>query len=256
MGMVMPMRWSPIFVRKKIVNKSRYAQYKYFTTKHDSMLDSSFRPHVLPVIWERFPSYRALSVTVKGYKPTLPLVAPKIECAAWCEKHIEAWREAYRQFGATPKKTPPSLESLFKRYKRDGALPVINDLVDTYNALSLNWGAPFGGEDAAHYRGSPYLAVADGTEMFDTMRDGELVNESPDSGEVVWRDDMGVTCRRWNWRQCRRTGLTSNSQDLWFVIDRLAPMPIDDLIKAGGALRDSLLSASPHAQINLELLTP
>ena len=196
------------------------------------MLDSSFRPHVLPVIWERFPSYRALSVTVKGYVSTLPLVAPKIECAAWCEKHIEAWREAYRQFGATPKKTSPSLESLFKRYKRDGALPVINDLVDTYNALSLNWGAPFGGEDAEHYCGSPYLAVADGTELFDTIRDGELVNESPD------------------------IGLTSNSQDLWFVIDRLVPMPIDDLIKAGEALRDSLLSASPQAQINLELLAP
>ena len=205
-------------------------------------------------MWNRFPSYRALSVTVKGYAPASRLVTPKIECARWCDDHVEAWRGAYRAFGATPKKTPSSLESLLKRYNRDGALPVISDLVDTYNALCLSWGAPIGGEDAACYVGSPRLTIADGTESFDTAKDGEVVIEHPEPGEVVWRDEVGVTCRRWNWRQCKRTALTTASQDLWFVIDRLEPMAIEDLEKAGDALCARLLSASPQSVIRMELL--
>ena len=109
-------------------------------------------------------------------------------------------------------------------------------------------------EDAAHYRGSPYLALADGTEPFDTMRDGVLISEHADAAEVIWRDDIGVTCRRWNWRQCKRTALTEQSRDLWFVIDRLEPMPLDALMNAGSELKARLLSASPHAEVSLEVL--
>lgn len=32
--------------------------------------------------------------------------------------------------------------------------------------------------------------------------------EHPRPGEVIWRDDAGVTCRQWNWRQCTRTRIT------------------------------------------------
>jgi DNA/RNA-binding domain of Phe-tRNA-synthetase-like protein len=32
--------------------------------------------------------------------------------------------------------------------------------------------------------------------------------EHPEPGEVIWRDDDGVTCRCWNWRQCVRTRIT------------------------------------------------
>lgn len=47
--------------------------------------------------------------------------------------------------------------------------------------------------------------------------------EHPEIGEVVWRDDAGVTCRRWNWRQGRRTALTEESTTALFIIDALAP---------------------------------
>jgi hypothetical protein len=39
-----------------------------------------------------------------------------------------------------------------------------------------------------------------GEEPFDAVANGETVAEYPEAGEVVWRDDAGVTCRRWNWR--------------------------------------------------------
>jgi len=220
------------------------------------MLETSFRPHISPAIFERFPHYRAISVVVMGYAPTSKLIAPAVQPAQWCEAHIEAWRDAFRAFGANPKRTASSLESLYRRFHKDAALPVINDLVDAYNALCLCWGAPFGGEDLSKYAGAPHLTLADGSETFDTAKDGQLITEHPEPGEIIWRDELGVTCRRWNWRQCKRTTLTADSRDLWFVIDRLSPMPLDALQRAGQALSDCLLAASPQAQIGIERLGP
>lgn len=218
------------------------------------MPEISFRPHVSEAVLTRFPHYRALSVVVMDYLPATPLIAPAIQCAEWCEAHIESWRETFRAFGANPKRTASSLESLYRRYHKDGALPIINDLVDTYNALCLGWGAPFGGEDLSKYVGVPQLTIADGSETFDTAKDGQLITEHPEPGEIIWRDDVGVTCRRWNWRQCKRTTLTPESRHLWFVIDRLPPMPLEALHMAGQALQDCLLAASPNATVRLELL--
>jgi DNA/RNA-binding domain of Phe-tRNA-synthetase-like protein len=220
------------------------------------MLDSNFRPKISETIWERFPDYRALSVLVLDFEPTQKLVAPPIQLAGWCEEHIDAWREAYKKFGAVPKKTPSSLESLFKRYTKEGELPAISDMVDSYNALSLCWGAPFGGEDILKYSGMPRLVIADGHETFDTVREGVAVIETAEVGEVVWKDDVGVTCRRWNWRQCRRTAVTGETRNLWFVIDRLNPMPIDSLKLAGEALASLLQNASPNSSVKVDLLAP
>lgn len=220
------------------------------------MLDSTFRPQISPAIWARFPDYRALSVLVLDFAPTQPLAAPPILPAEWCDAHIDAWKEAYKKFGAVPKKTPSSLESLFKRYTKDGGLPSISPLVDAYNALSLCWGAPFGGEDIAKYAGAPQLVLASGHETFDTMKEGAAVVETADVGEVIWKDDVGVTCRRWNWRQCRRTAITGGTKSLWFVIDRLNPMPMDSLKLAGEALTGVLQNASPHASVKIDLLAP
>jgi DNA/RNA-binding domain of Phe-tRNA-synthetase-like protein len=43
------------------------------------------------------------------------------------------------------------------------------------------------------------------------------------AGEVVWADEVGVTCRRWNWRQGRRTRLTESTTSAWFIIDSAVP---------------------------------
>ena len=73
---------------------------------------------------------------------------------------------------------------------------------------------------------------------------------------MIWRDERGVTCRRWNWRQCRRTALTEATENLWFVIDRLAPMPLDELIRAGDELVLGLGRLSPGVEAVTSLLEP
>jgi len=221
-------------------------------------MNSMFLPVVADEIWRQYPDYRALSVTVRGFRPPAESVFEGGVTAppAWMDCHIEAWRAAFRKFGANPKRTPCSVEALWKRLQKNGALPSIDPVVDLYNALSIRFGASFGGEDAARYDGVPHLGFATGAEEFDTARDGVAIIEHPEPGEVVWRDERGVTCRRWNWRQCRRTGLTGTSENLWFVIDRLTPMPVDELMRAGDELVLGLRRLSPGVEAATALLEP
>jgi DNA/RNA-binding domain of Phe-tRNA-synthetase-like protein len=217
-----------------------------------------FLPTIDPEIWQRYPEYRALSVVVRNFQaagsaaiPALPLQPP-----VWMAEHLEAWRAAFRAFGANPKKTACSVEALWKRVEKNGSLPVIDPVVDLYNALSIRFGACFGGEDLDRYAGLPRLVVARGDVPFDTVRDGGPVIEHPDAGEIVWRDDRGVTCRRWNWRQCKRTALNRDSRNLWFIVDRLPPMPIAELTRAGDELVSGLAQLSPGVEHSIDLLAP
>jgi hypothetical protein len=42
---------------------------------------------------------------------------------------------------------------------------------------------------------------------------GVAVTEHPDPGEVVWCDDTGVTCWRWNWRQAKKPDMLIHPWD-------------------------------------------
>jgi DNA/RNA-binding domain of Phe-tRNA-synthetase-like protein len=46
------------------------------------------------------------------------------------EPRIACWREAYRRFGASPKKSPSSIENLLRRVTRGETMRPINPLVD------------------------------------------------------------------------------------------------------------------------------
>lgn len=210
-----------------------------------------FTPVITPEIFALRPDFRALSIHATGisnHENSQPVAATP--CAEpWAAAHLEAWREAFRGFGAKPQRTPCSAEALLKRVQRDGALPSVNAVVDLYNAVSLRYAIPVGGENAAAYAGAPQLVRATGTEIFDTMANGVAATENPDAGEVIWRDDIGVTCRRWNWRQGTRTRLEPSTTEMWFVLEALGPMPDAALAAAGDELVAGLKALSPDANV-------
>ena len=221
----------------------------------------SFEPGIDPAIWRLRRDFVALSITVRGGRngpadaastALLADAAAGLERPApWAAGHLEAWRAAYRAFGAKPQRTPCSAEAL---RKRAGSLPAVNRLVDAYNALSIRYAVPIGGEDLDAYAGGPRLVVAAGGEPFATMRDGAPATEPVEAGEVVWRDDLGVTCRRWNWRQSVRTRLEPHSTAMWFVLERLEPMPLAALEEAGAALIAAVRALAPAAEVSASLL--
>lgn len=131
-------------------------------------------------------------------------------------------------------------------------LPRVNTLTDVYNAICVLHQIPFGGEDLEHYQGPARLFRASGTEPFDTASGGEMVIEHPDEGEVVWGDDAGVTCRRWNWRQDRRTALSDRTRSALFILDGLDPVSNDQLRAAADALVEALTALG--AEVSTERL--
>lgn len=167
------------------------------------------------------------------------------------DPHMAAWRAAYSAFGAKPSRTRNSAEALAKRALADGGLPRINVLVDLYNAISVAHLVPVGGEDTDHIQGGMRLVRATGQEPFVTVAGGEETVEHPEAGEVVWCDDEGVTCRRWNWRQGVRTRLTEESVNALFLLEAMAPTTIGELEAAAAELAESLEKLSPGARISV-----
>jgi DNA/RNA-binding domain of Phe-tRNA-synthetase-like protein len=216
---------------------------------------------VAPEVLELRPDYRVLVMTAEGLEPGPPDRASD-ELLSRAETRarialgrrapedvpqVADWREAYRAFGAKPQRTRPSVEALLRRL--DAGLPRIDRLTDAYNAVSIANLVPVGGEDLDRYRGPARLVRAAGDEDFGTVAHGEPAIEHPRPGEVIWRDDAGVTCRQWNWRQCIRTRITPATRNAVFIIDGLAALGPDGLTAAGNDLASSLLRLSPQAAI-------
>ena len=219
---------------------------------------------VEPAVFELRPDYRALLLVVDGLAPSAPGEAASavdaLVSAAEAHArellsrgpaeelpHIASWREAYRAFGAKPQRTRNSLEALTRRAEQ--GLPRVNTLTDVYNAISVLHQTPLGGEDFDRYDGHARLIRAVGDEPFDTIANGQPVVEHPIAGEVVWCDGRGVTCRRWNWRQGARTGLSDNTRTALFILDALAPVADDELRAAGEALAATLMSLGGDVRV-------
>ena len=216
-------------------------------------------PEVNAAVWALRPDYVAVSIVARGCRNEVSSAPARIVSVdaprpAWAEAHLASWREAYKAFGAKPQRTPCSAEALWRRLQRDGTLASINAIVDLYNAVSVTYAVPVGGEDLSAYAGPPRLVRAVGNESFETTRDGQSALEMVEAGEVVWRDDERVTCRRWNWRQTPGTRISVATTDIWFVLERLEPMPIEALLQAGESIAEGVRRLAPHAQISQRLI--
>ncbi|WP_219500895.1 B3/B4 domain-containing protein [Nonomuraea ceibae] len=195
------------------------------------------------------PDFAVLAMTAHGLRngPTDDLTRGWLAEASAHEVQpdkIDAWKDAYRAFGAKPQRTRPSVDALTRRLP----LPEINQVVDAYNSISVKHALPIGGEDLDRYSGPPRLVRATGEEA------SEEALGQPEPGEVIWRDDLGVTCRRWNWRQVVRTRLTEETINAIFLLERLEPMSLEELKEAGEELADLLTRLSPDVRIASRLV--
>jgi DNA/RNA-binding domain of Phe-tRNA-synthetase-like protein len=196
------------------------------------------------------PDFAVLIVTAHGLRngPTDDRSRAWLEAASTVEVQtdkIDAWKDAYRAFGAKPQRTRPSVDALTRRMP----LPEINQVVDAYNSISVKHALPIGGEDLDKYVGPARLVRATGDEA------SEEALGQPEPGEVIWRDDIGVTCRRWNWRQVVRTRLTEETTNAIFLLERLEPMSLEELKQAGEELSDLLSELSPEVRIASRLVS-
>ncbi len=141
---------------------------------------------------------------------------------------IAPWREAYRRFGAKPKDHPSSIENLARRVLKGWTVPHVNRLVDLYNAVSLETLLPLGAEDLDAIVGDVALTVAGEDEPAVRLL-GEPEARPPRPGEVIYRDEVGAICRRWNWKEADRTKLTDSTRRALLVVEGLPPAGRDEI---------------------------
>lgn len=146
---------------------------------------------------------------------------------------VAVWREAYRRF-KTKKGARCSIENLLKRVEKGSGVGAINPLVDLYNAVSLSYGLPCGGEDLDTFQGSLRLTVTEGGDAFQAL--GDEKDDPTLPGEVCYLDDAGAVCRCWNWRDGQRTMLTEKTVNAFLIIESVDPARSADLERALEAL--------------------
>ena len=142
---------------------------------------------------------------------------------------VAVWREAFQNF-KTKKGARASIEALLKRVHNGNGLGTINPLVDIYNALSLRYAQPCGGEDIDCFEGDIRLTRATGDEAFLPL--GSEENAPPYEGEVVYKDNAGAICRCWNWREAQRTMLTESTQNAFLCVELVDESRKEQLVSA------------------------
>jgi len=173
------------------------------------------------------------------------------------------WREAYRSFGYKPSSTRSSVEALLRRVVKGNELPNINPLVNLYNSISLKFLLPAGADDLDRIEGSLRLTLAKGDEPFKAI--GAEEKEMAKPGEVIYRDDAEVTCKAWNWRECDKTKITSDTKNATLILEGLEHTSLAEMAAAlkelkelvaqhcGGTFEIYLLDAK-HPQMKEETL--
>lgn len=135
---------------------------------------------------------------------------------------IQSWRKAYLSFGAKPKKYQSSIESLNRVILKGIDLRDINKIVNIYNYISIKYMVPVGGDDLAKVEGDIQLKFAQGNEPFTPLNSEEILTAK--EGEVVYVDSKEVLCRRWNWRECDKSKMTDDTEEVVLVAEGLPPV--------------------------------
>ena len=142
---------------------------------------------------------------------------------------VAVWRQAFQKF-KKKKGNRASIEALLARVDKGNYVGGINPLVDIYNAASLTYALPVGGENLDAFVGNLRLTISEeGGDEFMALGDEE--NNPTLPGELCYLDDQGAVCRCWNWRDGQRTMLTNDTVNAFLIVESVDPSRHDDLVK-------------------------
>ena len=176
---------------------------------------------------------------------------------------IQDWRRAYKGFGIKKTSYRSSVERLVKNVLAGREVPRINNLVDAYNLVSLQYIVPIGADDLAKLTGAICFRRAMESDRFYALGGDGETNDPPKPDEVVYADADKVLCRRWNWYQDARSPVTLETQRAILTVQGQAHADVQSAATAlcealqvycGAETQSVLLSASsPEAEFTPRL---
>jgi DNA/RNA-binding domain of Phe-tRNA-synthetase-like protein len=165
---------------------------------------------------------------------------PNIDLAT--HPRLLVWKEVYRKFGSNPNKFTPSIVFLAKQVKSGKPVRTISPAVDAFNAISIKYLIPCGGDDMNSVENDVTLGCAASDEAFAPIFKPEEI-EHPVAGEVIYvnRKTKRVLCRRWNWRNADFSKITPESKNLAINVDGMMPsISREEIEEAAGELAELL----------------
>jgi len=223
--------------------------------------------NITPDIGKVVPEYRAIILGVQfkdlkesahtlgqtAWSEAVSQARRKYTTAADCDT-VKQWRGILKKFVKNRHRS--GLEGVMRFALSDSAPDSFSHpIVDLYNAASVLFELPLGGEDLAHTLPPLTLCIASGGEVFD---DSAKMLDDPEviSGEPVWMDDGGVTCRFWNSRQCRRTRIVATTRSLYFLIDVLGDEQEIQAKSCLAWLREKMTEAAIDPEFHEQIIAP
>lgn len=143
---------------------------------------------------------------------------------------IMDWRLAYKAFGYQPASYRSSVEVLWRRILQGKDFPNVHSVVNLCNFISLKYCLPVSCDDLDKMEGPIRLAIAKGGEPFISL--GSLEKHSVKEGEVIYRDEMDVLSKAWNWRKSDKSKVTIESQNMAFFIEGLKHTSLGEIAQA------------------------
>jgi DNA/RNA-binding domain of Phe-tRNA-synthetase-like protein len=176
------------------------------------------------------------------------------------DPRVQAWRAAYRGFGARPSEFHSSIEMLGRRVLNGRELPAISRLVDIGTVVALRHVLPAGAHPLDGVAEDLVLRRAAGGEPFRAL--GAEGEEQVAPGEVILAAGGEVLTRRWTWRQSASSACGPDTRVVEVNVDGLPPVGADEVAAAcaevaelitrfcGGRARHELLHAG-HPEMTL-----
>lgn len=168
---------------------------------------------------------------------------------------ISAWRSTFSRFGVKPTQYRSAVESLLRRLTKQGDIPSINLLVDMANLVSIRHRVPVAVFDQAGVAGTTSVRFAIGNERFTDL--GSESISSPDSGEVIFVDDVGlVSARRWCWRQSAQSAASESTSEALITVEGHHDDAEVDVAAALNDLLGLIAVYQPGSSVSFDLLSP
>ena len=133
----------------------------------------------------------------------------------------------FRKVGVNPRKLQPSCERLVQLVLKRGAIPAINNLVDTYNLVSLRWNCSLGAHDLDRLVPPVRLRFLNGDESFVPL--GSREPEPFGRGEFGYVDAESRLICRLDVRQADFSKITSETANVLLIVGATRALDAADL---------------------------